>query len=125
METVTKADLLDRMNAIHADVTRLAQPERPVTELELAGENARMKRALTGRQRPRTLHAVCEQSARLIPCTCCGQVAGRPCDGWGGYHLARFVRAYLRHLMTAAEWATVLGDLDVFTSSTIIRDGEL
>jgi hypothetical protein len=36
----------------------------------MCGESA-VERALTGRQRPRTLHALCEQAARLLPCGQC------------------------------------------------------
>jgi hypothetical protein len=100
----------------------ISQPERKLTELERADEAARIARALIGQLRPRTLHAICEQSARLIPCTYCGARAGSACRRQGGYHLARFVRAYVTGRITSAEWPTVLGDLDVFTNATIIRD---
>jgi hypothetical protein len=106
---------------------RVSQPapqERRRTELERADETARMKRALTGQQRPRTLHALIEQGPRLIPCRQCGQRPGTPCDGWAGYHLGRFTDARDRSLITAGEiTSTVLGGVDIFTASTIIRDG--
>ena len=95
----------------------MSAPGRQLTELE---------RARTGQLRPGTLHALCEQAARLIPCTYCGQKPGRACsDTWSldGYHLRRFVGAIGRGLMTVGELPTVPGDLDVFTAGTVIRDG--
>jgi hypothetical protein len=41
---------------------------RPLTELALADEAARMERARSGRQLPSTLRALCEQAAVLVPC---------------------------------------------------------
>jgi hypothetical protein len=100
----------------------ISQPERKLTELERADEAARMARALIGQLRPRTLHAICEQSARLIPCPHCGARHSRTCPG--GYHLARFVEAYVAQLVTAEEMARVIQAAgDVFTLATIIRDG--
>ena len=107
-------------------VNQPAAPERHLTDLERAREAARMERARTGQLRPRTLHALCEQGARLIPCTYCGQKPGRACsDTWGldGYHLRRFVGAIGRGLMTVGELPTVLAGVDVFTLATVIRDG--
>ena len=49
-------------------------------------------------------------------CTLCA--SRRP-----GYHLWRFIGAFSRDLMTAAEVATVIAGLDVFTPGTVIRDG--
>ena len=101
--------------------------ERKLTELERAGEAARAGRALAGQLRPRTLHALCEQSARLVRCGQCGQKPGRACTDAGGvdgYHLARFVAGIDRQLITTEEIAvTALGDVDVFTLATVIRDG--
>ncbi len=101
-------------------------PGRTATPAELCDEIIRAERALTGRQRPRTLHALCEQAARLIRCGQCGQKRGRACSDAGGldcFHLGRFAQAVVRDLMTAAEFARVIEDLDVFTAATIIRDG--
>ena len=92
----------------------MSAPGRQLTELE---------RARTGQLRPRTLHALCEQAARLIPCTYCGARPGSVCTSPDGYHLRRFVGAIGRGLMTVGELPTVLGDLDVFTAGTVIRDG--
>ena len=94
-------------------------PERTATPAELCGEISRAG----GQRRPRTLHALCEQAARLIGCPQCGARPGRVCHGRDGYCLGRFVQAYVQGLMVADEWATVLGGLDVFTNATIIRDG--
>ena len=96
-------------------------PERTATPAELADEVSR-----TGQPRPRALHALCFQAARLLRCSHCGQKPGRACTDAGGvdgYHLARFVSAYVQGLITVAEWPIVLGDLFVFDNSTIVRDG--
>ena len=103
-------------------MTNTIAQERRLTEAERADEDARIERALTGQLRGRTLHAICEQSARLIECQHCGARPGKVCRRGGGYHLARFVRAYVRGLIIMDEMVTVLGGLDVFTAATIIRD---
>jgi hypothetical protein len=97
--------------------------ERTATAAELADEAARAERARTGQQLPRTLHALCEQAARLVNCGHCWARPGTPCDGLDGWHLARFARARKRGLLTAAEFASVTEGLDVFTGGTLIRDG--
>jgi hypothetical protein len=82
----------------------IPRPERKLTEAERAEEDARTGRALAGQPRPRTLHALCEQSARLVRCGQCGQKPGRACSDAGGvdgYHLDRFLRAIDRELITA------------------------
>lgn len=106
--------------------TTIPRPERKLTEAERADETARIERALTGQQRPRTLHALCEQAVRPLRCLHCGQKPGRACTDAGGadgYHFSRFIRAYVEGRLVADEFAVVLGDLDVFTNATIIRDG--
>jgi hypothetical protein len=45
--------------------------ERTATAAELADEATRAERARTDRQLPRTLHALCEQAARLVNCGHC------------------------------------------------------
>lgn len=103
---------------------RIPQPPeaRTATAAERADEAARIERARTGRQAPRTLHALIEQGARLVPCGHCWQHPGTPCDGPDGYHLARFCRAYRRGLITGPEMATVLAGYEVFIPATIVRD---
>ncbi|HCU96528.1 MAG TPA: hypothetical protein DHU96_28940 [Actinobacteria bacterium] len=84
-----------------------------------------MSRAFTGRQLSRTLHALCEQGARLLPCGHCGQKPSRACTDAGGvdgYHLARFAAARRRGLITAAEMDAVLDAAEVITNGTIVRD---
>jgi hypothetical protein len=102
-------------------------PERVLTELERADEAARLQRARSGQLRPRTLHALCQQAARLLQCPGCGQKPGRACadaGGQDGYHLARFAQARRRGLLTADEMAMVLAAAgDVFTNATTIQDG--
>lgn len=73
----------------------------------------------------RTLHALAEQGARLVPCGQCWQQPGRPCtvSGTAGDHLARYQRAERRGLITRAELARVVADLDVIAPHVIIRDG--
>ena len=90
------------------------------TPAELCDEISRADRARTGQQQPRTLHALCEQAARLIECPQCGARSGRVCRAVDGDRLGRFVRAAVEGLMVADEFATVLGGLDVFTNATII-----
>ena len=103
--------------------TTTAPMERKLTEAERADEHARMERARTGRQRPRTLHAIIEQGPRLIECPYCDARPGQACRRPGGYHLARFIRCYIRGLITCGELPAVIAGLDMFTGATIIRDG--
>jgi hypothetical protein len=101
-------------------------PERTATPAELCDESARIERALSGQQKPRTLHALIEQGARLVPCGHCGRGPGVFCLApYGCYHLARFAEGRHRGLITANEMATVIQTAgDVFTAATLIRDGE-
>lgn len=95
--------------------------ERTATAAERADEAAQ---ACTGRQLPRTLHALGEQAARLVNCGHCWGRPGAPCDGPDGYHLARFARARRRGLLTEPEMAAVLTAAGpVFTEATLIRGG--
>jgi hypothetical protein len=89
-----------------------------------AGTDPRMERALTGQQRPRTLHALCQQGARLVNCGECWQRPGRPCtvSGPDGYHLGRFMRAERRGLITRAELARVVSGFVVIGSHVIVLD---
>lgn len=105
-------------------MTNTIPRERAATAAELADEAARAERARTGRQHRRTLHALCEQAARMVECRYCGARPGTQCTRRGGYHLARFVRAFIQGRMAADEFAVVLGGLDVFTEATVIRDGQ-
>jgi hypothetical protein len=99
-------------------------PERTATAAELADETARIERARTGQQLPRTLHALCQQGARLVPCGQCWQRPGRPCTRYypPGDHLARYLRAERRGLITRAELAGVIVGLDVIAAHVIIPD---
>lgn len=76
---------------------------------------------------PRSLEVLLESARGDAECPHphCGAQPGQPCrwQGVRGVHLARFVRLYVLDLMTADEFAVVLGGLDVFTEATIIRDG--
>jgi hypothetical protein len=89
-----------------------------------AGTDPRMERALTGQQRPRTLHALIEQGARLVPCGHCWQRGGRPCtvSGPDGYHLARFMRAERRGLLTRVELARVVAGFTVIAPHIMVLD---
>jgi hypothetical protein len=100
-----------------------AAAERTATPAELADESARATRARAGRQRPRTLHALIEQAARLLPCEHCGGRPGNACDGADGYHLARLAEARRRGLITAPEMDAILDAAGVITNGTVIRDG--
>jgi hypothetical protein len=77
----------------------------------------------------RTLHAICEL-ARLAACGICR--AGAPtqpcvCSGSGpdGLHVARFVAALRRRLITSADFAAVIDAAGVFTNATIVYDQTL
>jgi hypothetical protein len=96
---------------------------RKLTEAERADEAARIERALSGQQRPRSLQAIIEQAARLVNCGQCWARPGTPCDGADGYHVARFCRASRKGLLTGQDMATVFETAGVFTNATIIRDG--
>ena len=74
---------------------------------------------------PRSLEVLIQHVRAAAPCPHCGSLPGAACKWQGrrGVHLARFIRAYTRRLVTADELAVVLGGLEVFTTATIIRDG--
>ncbi len=98
---------------------------RQLTELERADHAARMERARSNQQRPRTLHALCEQAAVLVPCGQCWAPRGTACSQGAagpGYHVERFARARRRGLLTVTELAAVLDEAGVFTNATIVRD---
>ena len=94
-------------------------PHRPVTA---AGHTGGPPRPLTGWHRVRP-PAELQQAARRATCGHCWASPEIPCTGTEGYHLARFARARRRGLLTEAEFASVLADLDVFTDATVIRGG--
>ena len=100
--------------------------ERTATAAELADEADRAERARAGQQRPRTLHALCEQAAVLVPCGQCWAPRGTPCSRGAsgpGYHVARFAWARRRGLLAEAELADVFEAADVIANDTIVRDG--
>jgi hypothetical protein len=72
----------------------------------------------------RSLHEICE-TAKLTSCAFCDARPGSWClvTGAPGIHLARFARARTTGLLTAAEFASVIADADVFTGATVVRDG--
>jgi len=96
-------------------------PERTATEAELDDHADRTDRALTGRQLPRTVHALGRQGARLVPCGHCGRRPGTGCSD-RGEHLARFVAAQERGLITRTELASVAAVLDVIAWHVIVPD---
>ena len=92
---------------------------------ELADGATRNDRDRTGRQLPRSLHALCEQAVRPMPCEQCGTPAATPCGRLpvAGYHLTRFAAAHRRGLLTDADMDTVLDAAGpVFTNHSLIRD---
>ena len=99
-------------------------PERTATPAELADHDARIERARTGQQLPRTLHALAEQGARLVHCGQCWQRPGRPCtvSGPAGDHLARYMRAERKGLITRAELAAVVRQLGAIAPHVIVLD---
>jgi hypothetical protein len=98
--------------------------ERTVTPAELADHAARTERARAGAQLPRTLRALTEQGARLVQCTSCWQRPGLRCSRFypPGDHLARFVTAEKRGLITRAELAALIEGLDVIAGCVLIPD---
>jgi hypothetical protein len=98
--------------------------ERTVTTAELAGESARIERARTGQQLPRTLHALAMQGARLLVCPQCWQRQCLPCSVSGppADHLARHMEAERRGLITRAELAGIVGQLDVIAPHVLVLD---
>ncbi len=71
---------------------------RTATAAELAEHDARIARAHAGVQLPRIVHNLAERGARRVTCGFCWQAPGEPCTP-GGFHLARFLRAYRRGLI--------------------------
>lgn len=98
--------------------------ERTATAAQLADEAAQIERARTGQQLPRTLHALAEQGARLVPCGQCWQRPGGPCtvSGPAGDHLARYMRAERRGLISRAELAGVVRQLSAIAPSVLVLD---
>jgi hypothetical protein len=81
-----------------------------------------MERARSGRVLPRTLHALIEQGANLTGCSCGAGPGSRCLCEPGGVHLSRFARARAEGLLTAAEFASVIADAEMFSGSTVVRD---
>jgi len=106
-------------------MTETVPTERTATAAELADEAARIDRARTGTQLPRTLHALCQQGARLLPCPQCWQRPARPCtvSGTPGDHLARYQEALRRGLITSGELASVISELPVVAPHVIVLGG--
>ena len=63
----------------------------------------------------------------MANCPHCWQVPGRPCvlASPAGDHLARWLRAERRGVVTRAELAAAVGGLEVIAAHAIIRDGAL
>jgi hypothetical protein len=72
---------------------------------------------------PRSLEVLAEHVRTSEFCPHRKAGPGKPCKRQGrrGVHLARFVHAYVLHLITPREIALVIGDHDVVTAATIIR----
>jgi hypothetical protein len=70
---------------------------------------------------PRSIHAVAEQGARRVTCGFCWQAPGEPCTA-DGFHLARFLRAHRRGLITRAELVTVLATLTVIAEGAVVTE---
>lgn len=64
-------------------------------------------------------------AVRLASCGHCWAAPGRPCTftGPAGDHLARWLRAERRGLITRAELAAVVATLEVIAPHVIVRDG--
>ena len=98
--------------------------ERTVTAAELADESARIERALTGQQLPRTLHALAMQGARLLLGPQCWQRQCLPCSVSGppADHLSRHMEAERRALITRAELAGIAAQLEVIAPHVLVPD---
>ena len=74
--------------------------------------------------RPDRCHGPATERARLVQCTACWQQPGRRCSRFypPGDHLARFVTAEERGLITRAELAAVIEGLDVIAGCVLIPD---
>ena len=72
----------------------------------------------------RSLHEVCE-AARQANCGECWALPGRPCTVAGppGDHLARWMRAERRGLISREHLAAVVAGLEVIAAHVMIRDG--
>ena len=72
---------------------------------------------------PRSLEVLVEHVRAEALCLHCKASPGKPCKRQGrqGVHLARFVHAYVLHLITPREIALVISGHDVITAATIIR----
>jgi len=60
----------------------------------------------------------------MVPCGQCWRVPAEPCTP-DGDHLARWLRAERRGVVTRAELAAAVGGLEVIAAHAIIRDGAL
>src|SRR5260370_31977766 len=78
-------------------------------------------RARADGQLPRPVHTLAEQGARRVTCGFCWQAPGEPCTA-GGFHLARFLRAHRRGLITRAELVTVLATLTVIAEGAVVTE---
>ena len=63
--------------------------------------------------------------ARLVPCPLCWQRPGRPCTitGPAGDHLARWLAAEQRGVISRQALADAVGGLEVIVAHVIVRDG--
>lgn len=93
------------MGTLHTDVALTRRIEPPRTAAGL----------------PRAIDALADQGAARVTCGFCWQAPGEPCtaDGW---HLARFLRAYRRGLITKAEMVTVLATLTVISEGAVVTE---
>ena len=65
-------------------------------------------------------------AALLVLCPLCWQRPGRPCTitGPAGDHVARWLEAERRGVITRDQLAAVVGRLEVVAAHVIVRDGE-
>ncbi|HTQ94997.1 MAG TPA: hypothetical protein VMK84_36435 [Streptosporangiaceae bacterium] len=72
---------------------------------------------------PGLTRSLAEITADAMQADCgeCWPGAGHPCDVPGGTHLARYARACRRGVISDYDMGVVLGPLDVFEPSTVIR----
>ena len=73
----------------------------------------------------RGLHELVTEAAALVNCGVCWARGGVPCtvSGPPAYHLARFMRAERKGLLSRAELESVVITLDVVAPGALLHDG--
>lgn len=89
--------------------------------MHAAGPASEEARVGAEAHRPRTIAVLADQGARRMTCGFCWQAPGEPCTA-GGYHLARFLRAFQHGLISRAELVGVLATLTVISEASVVTE---